>query len=147
MDTAYKIVFEDNLGNMFNEIWLVRILCDLWHNYLFDPDNIKPGMMFKFYHTNADGSAGNLNSYFTEWGDPNDDTIHFLKWIDEPHIVTKVRLGRFGMPRNVSGEMHFQPVWLGNKRWSDKWKIFRRGSDSYVYYDECALAINLRSVE
>jgi hypothetical protein len=51
IDCASKFAFEKDLNSAFNEIWLSRILFDLWDDVVFDETCVRPGMMFRLETT------------------------------------------------------------------------------------------------
>jgi hypothetical protein len=146
MDTNSKIAFESKLNNLFNELWLVRMLHDFHYNFPFDESNIVPGMMFKLYHTNADGSETNISQYLAENDELKIHCANFLKWVNEPHIVTGVKHYIAWIP---STEISFQPIRSGDNTWKITKKRrnyyfnFSGLNSVYKYYIE----IHLRSIE
>jgi hypothetical protein len=149
MDTHSKIAFESELIDMFNELWLVRILHDLYYNFLLDESNVMPGMMFKLYYTNVDGSEANLSQHLAENDELKICCADFLKWIGEPHVVTRVKRNR----AFISAEIFFQPFWLGDGAWNDTWQIIKRKQNYYFSYSNLTtiysaknyIAIQMRS--
>jgi hypothetical protein len=127
-----KIAFENDFNNLFDEIWLVRTLYNFWE-ISWDDSCIQPGMMFRF-RFEEDGNndtvdprkkfATNLNNSATHI-----NMINILKRVNGPFIVTKF------VSRMSHGEIYFQPVLFGNKKWEWEltWKIFRVDGHNYVH--------------
>jgi hypothetical protein len=123
MEANSKIAFENSLGNLFNEIWLTRLLRDFYHNYLLDTNNIESGMMFELKLLNVSGRT--LSA----------DELDISEWISEPFVVNDIcKCLGYGIIR-------FQPLWLNLKDtrvWKNTWKIMKTDSyndhDSYYLY-------------
>jgi hypothetical protein len=141
MDANSGIAFESELNNLFNELWLVRMIRDLWYNILWDELNVVPGMMFKLYYTNADGSEANLSQYLAENNELKIHCADFLKWIAEPHVVTRVKRNRTMM---INAEIFFQPFWL-NSEWDDTWKIIKREQKYHFSYSNLNAVYSARN--
>jgi hypothetical protein len=144
-----KAVFEKDFDNLFNEIWLVRLLCDLWCVFPWNDDNlVVPGMMFKFSMCEMNGrqfikSAKDDESLARDILQA-ENRLYISKWVDELFVVTKVTYHN----DSSSYRMYFRLNWVdaGDMRvWNDA-SIIRMGERYYIAFNHNGTLSRIKSI-
>jgi hypothetical protein len=102
-----KVAFENDFNNMFDEIWLSRMLYNFWDTYIaWNGDDIQPKMIFEFSFKDSDRSK--TVEYLASNRTLSVNELNDLKLIGEQHVVTEV----------CGSTIYFRPVWLDVNAWS-----------------------------
>jgi hypothetical protein len=123
MEIKSKIVFEENFGNLFNEIWLSKMLFDFWHVVPWNPVEHQLGMMFKLH----------------PYGSLSADELDELKPICEPCIVTRIVHSWLG------DEIYFKLIY--DNEWKNKWSITQMGTVYVVHCTKQRSFVEIKSIE
>jgi hypothetical protein len=117
-----KIAFENDFKDVFDEIWLVRLLYNFWYNFIpWNSDDIKVGMIFGFELC----SRTILHA---------EDAPILLKHIGKSHVVTMIIHGWSGPI------VHFQPVVKSiglSTNDTNTWCIYAGSQNSGILHYEC----------
>jgi hypothetical protein len=138
-----KIAFENDFNSLFNEIWLSRLLWDLWF-VEWDVNNVQPGMMFEIYAMDENGSEIDLCHFITSRDVFDADEINDLKSISGPHIVKNITDGLpFGWV--VQNTICFEPI-LMNGGWKNMWTMIKYDKHCFIYCgSRTRYAVKIRS--
>jgi hypothetical protein len=98
LEKRLKFAFEKCFNNMFDEIWLSRMLYDFYKFDIihWDENYIKSGMVFEIGSLGKLISCGEVNKFEYNdlcqqlCGSTSFDELHALKLFDHQHIVTDV---------------------------------------------------------